>query len=151
MTVDHDDQWEVANTEDKSLEVFEDSIGLRAESVITDPKVMLAAREGRLKGWSFGMLNVKDEIEERTNQLPIRHVNELDLDHITLAIKKEPVYSATSVEMRAEDDIDKLEMRAFDTNVEVSVIESKHQISYETYEQKLNTIRKGKKDVKKIV
>ena len=57
------------------------------------------------------MYNVKDTMEDRADDLPIRHITGLDLDHLTLVVKKYPIYSATSVELRAGEDID-LETRA---------------------------------------
>ena len=57
------------------------------------------------------MYNVKDSMEERAGDLPIRHIKALDLDHLTLVVKKSPIYSATSVELRAGEDIE-LETRA---------------------------------------
>ena len=50
------------------------------------------------------MYNVVDEIVERADDLPLRKIKDLDLDHITLVVNKNPVYSATSVEVRAEEE-----------------------------------------------
>ena len=41
----------------------------------------------------------------------IRHIQALDLDHLTLVVKKCPIYSATSVELRADGDVE-VETRA---------------------------------------
>ena len=51
------------------------------------------------------MYNVVDEVEARADDLPLRRIKALDLDHITLVVKKQPVYSATSVEVRAEGEV----------------------------------------------
>ena len=103
VTVDHDKGHVYACTSDGSLHLSEDAIGLHAEVLIRDPTLIAIAREGRIRGWSFGMYNVRDELEPRAEDLPIRHVKGLDLDHVSLIVNKTPVYSATSVEVRGED------------------------------------------------
>lgn len=119
MTKDHNPNYVLAETRANTLKLHEDSIGLRAETVITDETTIQEARAGKLKGWSFGMRNIVDEIEERTQQLPLRKVKGFDLDHITLVVNKTPVYAATSVELRADDELDELETRAFDDEVKL--------------------------------
>ena len=102
VMVDHDRAHIYANTEDGTCTLYEDAIGLHADVLITDPEIIEMAKKGKIRGWSFGMTNVVDEIEPRAEgELPIRHVKDLDLDHITLVVNKLPVYSATSVELRA--------------------------------------------------
>ena len=104
LTVDHTDQV-YADTEHRTLELREDAIGLHADALVSDPAVIDLARQGRIRGWSFGMANVQDELEPRADDLPLRHVKDLDLDHVTLVVNKSPVYSATSVEVRADAEI----------------------------------------------
>ena len=65
------------------------------------------------------MYNVVDSLEERAGQLPLRRITDMDIDHITLVVKKNPVYSATSVEVRAENEID-LEVRAMDITPQIT-------------------------------
>lgn len=101
MLLDHDRNHVLAETSNGTLTVKEDEVGLRAESVVTDEAVIAGAKEGRLKGWSFNMKNAKDSIEERAEGLPIRHVKDFDMDEITLVMNKVPVYSSTSIEVRA--------------------------------------------------
>ncbi|MCM1133572.1 MAG: HK97 family phage prohead protease [Ruminococcus flavefaciens] len=116
VTVDHDSGCAYARTSDGTLKLAEDAIGLHADVLITDPTVIEMARKGEIKGWSFGMYNVIDELEQRAGDLPVRHVKDFMLDHITLVRNKIPCYSATSVEYRADSPIE-LEMRSFDTEV----------------------------------
>lgn len=102
VTVDHENTA-YASTGNGTLKLMEDAIGLRADALITDPVVAEMARKGQIKGWSFGMYNIVDELEQRSDGLPIRHVKDFTLDHITLVRNKMPCYSATSVEYRAID------------------------------------------------
>ncbi|MCM1508292.1 MAG: HK97 family phage prohead protease [Ruminococcus flavefaciens] len=118
LTVDHD-STAYARTSDGTLKLSEDAIGLRADCLITDENVMEMAHRGKIKGWSFGMYNVVDELEQRTEGLPIRHVKDFTLDHITLVKDKIPCYSATSVEYRA-DSLTDVESRAIDIIPEYS-------------------------------
>lgn len=111
MLLDHDRNHVLAETSDGTLMVKEDEVGLRAESIVTDESVITGAKEGRLKGWSFNMKNVVDSIEERAEGLPIRHVKDFDMDEITLVMNKVPVYSSTSIEVRADTE-EEVETRA---------------------------------------
>jgi HK97 family phage prohead protease len=111
MTKDHKPDIVLAETRSGNLRLHEDAIGLFAEALVTDPATVEEARAGKIKGWSFGMKNIVDEIEERTDALPLRRVKGLDLDHITLVVNATPAYAATSVEVRAEDDVTELESR----------------------------------------
>ena len=105
VTVDHDGTHVYATTDDGTCTLYEDAIGLHADVLIRDPTVIELAKTGRIRGWSFGMYNVVDELESRADgELPIRHIKSLDLDHITLVVNKIPAYSATSVELRAEEE-----------------------------------------------
>jgi len=141
LTVDHDNTHIYASTKDGTLTLYEDAIGLHADVLISDENIIELAKKGKIKGWSFGMYNVVDELEERAGELPIRRVKSLDLDHLTLVINKQPVYSATSVELRAGEDVD-IEERAFEH--EVKVVISKQPIDYSQYENRLNNLKVSK-------
>lgn len=119
MLLDHDQSRVLASTKDGNLTVNEDAVGLRAESVVTDEEVITGAKQGRLKGWSFNMRNVKDEMEERAEGLPIRHVKAFDMDEITLVMNRTPIYSSTSIEVRADTE-EEVETRALYMDTEYS-------------------------------
>lgn len=145
VTVDHDSSHIYASTKDNTLKLYEDGIGLHADVLITDKSVVEIAKQGKIRGWSFGMYNVVDELEQRADgELPIRHIKSLDLDHITLVVNKIPCYSATSVEVRADSETD-IETRAVDSNVNLSVIEpAKEKIDYSDYENRINSLKTAK-------
>lgn len=142
VTVDHDSSHIYASTKDNTLKLYEDGIGLHADVLITDKSVVEIAKQGKIRGWSFGMYNVVDELEQRADgELPIRHIKSLDLDHITLVVNKIPCYSATSVEVRADSETD-IETRAVDSNVNLSVIEpAKEKIDYSDYENRIKSLK----------
>ena len=106
LTKDHEPDKVLAETRAGTLRLYEDNIGLHYDATITDECTIAEARAGKIRGMSFGMRNVVDEIEPRADDLPLRRVKALDLDHITLVVKKSPVYSATSVEIRADAEVD---------------------------------------------
>ncbi len=118
VTVDHDKTNVYASTSNGTLELYEDNIGLHASVLITDELLIEAARKGQIRGWSFGMYNVIDEVEQRAENLPLRRVKEFMLDHITLVKNKIPIYAATSVECRADNDVD-IETRAIESQIKV--------------------------------
>ena len=131
VTVDHDSSESFARTSDGTLKLYEDAIGLHADVLITAPEVVEMAKKGRIKGWSFGMYNVVDELETRAEGLPIRHVKDFQLDHITLVKDKIPCYSATSVEYRAENAVE-IECRALEIQPKYS-----EKFDYNLYKERL--------------
>lgn len=109
LMIDH--ERPIASTEAGTLKLNEDEIGLRAEAVVTEEQAIREARAGRMSGWSFGMSRVVDEMEERANDLPIRHVKDMDLSEVTITVNKSPVYTATMLEVRAGEETEQ-ELRA---------------------------------------
>lgn len=136
LLVDH--ERKIASTKEGNLKVWEDEIGLRAEAIITDKEVIEGARKGKLKGWSFNMMKVVDELEERAGKLPLRRVKDFVMTEITLALRKLPVYSATSIEVRAEEE-EEIEVRAFEC--EVKIKDLTENIDYTEYQNKINKLK----------
>lgn len=138
MTIDHTEKI-VASTKAQTLQLHEDAIGLRAIAKITDQQTVQAAKEGRIKGWSFGMTNIQDNLEKRgDDKLPLRHVTGFTLDHVSLLIDKIPAYAATSAELRSGNET-MLEERSMKT--EVSVIQQKNNIDYAEYDKRMKQIK----------
>lgn len=101
----------LGSTADGTLELYEDSIGLRAKAQVTDAEVIASARKKELRGWSFGFKDVKDSWEERENAPPRRYLEDIDLREVSIIdSKKTPAYVATSIEMRDGEEL--LECRA---------------------------------------
>ena len=140
VTVDHDGTHVYATTDDGTCTLFEDAIGLHADVLIRDPTVIELAKTGRIRGWSFGMFNVVDELEQRAGDVPIRHIKALDLDHITLVVNKIPVYSATSVELRADVET-VLELRSMEDQAQITVQEAAPSFDLSPWKARLNAIK----------
>lgn len=98
-----------------NLTLEEDSIGLRAEATTSDPEVVQAARERKLRGWSFGFKKIADEWEEREDY-DVRTLKEIDLTEVSV-LTMTPAYIATTVETRA------LECTVMDSEVALKIIE----------------------------
>lgn len=145
LTVDHDKTHIYASTTDGTLTVYEDSIGLKAEVLITDEVLINLAKQGKIKGWSFGMYNVVDDLEQRADGLPLRRIKELDLDHLTLVVNKSPCYAATSVEIRAGEEKE-IETRAGQEELlDIKIVdEPKKQIIYSEYEERIKNLKSVK-------
>ena len=89
------------------------------------------------------MQNVKDSIEERTEGLPIRYVKDFDMDEITLVMDKVPVYSSTSIEVRAGAE-EEVETRARCTDAEYREIEPrKPKYDNAAYKDRLDKLKRG--------
>lgn len=142
VTVDHDNTHIYASTDDGTVTLYEDNIGLHADVLIKDENLIELAKQGKIRGWSFGMYNVKDEVEERANELPIRKIKSLDLDHLTLVVNKQPSYSATSIELRADEDVC-IEERAFENTLLVKDFTIK-EIDYSEFENKIQKLKESR-------
>lgn len=143
VTVDHDSTHVYASTEDRSLTLHEDSIGLYADVLIRDEGIIDLAKRGAIKGWSFGMCNVKDTVEPRAEgELPLRRISDLDLDHLTFVVRKTPCYSATSVELRAGVEVD-VETRTIEIAPRVTeVVPAAPEYDNSAFRQRLEALKK---------
>ncbi len=143
VLLDHDASRRLAGTSDHTLQLYEDNIGLRAEAEISDPEVIEAAKNKKIRGWSFNMRNIVDEVEERAEKPPLRRVKSFDMDEISLVVKKIPVYSATSVEIRADEESEAEERSMMET-VDVKLPETKEpsKDTNEQFKERLQAIKR---------
>lgn len=108
---------EIGSVSGGELRLCEDNIGLHADTVITDPEIVGAAKRGELRGWSFGFSGAKAEWEPVSENLKRRTLIDFDLIEVSI-LTKSPAYFGTSVEMRGEDrGVDIREIRAFEDAV----------------------------------
>ena len=135
LMVDHDRV--IGSTKD-NLSLSEDAIGLRADLTTTDEEVVTDAKAGKIKGWSFGFRKPVDTVEQRADKLPLRRISGLILDEVSLIINKNPVYSATSVEVRADNEEDVTETRAY-TETTVEVVDRVTETTYDDGTQYVDT------------
>lgn len=109
VLLNHDWDRDLGSTREGNLELCEDSIGLHARAIITDPEVMESAKNGNLVGWSFGFTDTPDGVERATDAdtgLPLRKVRDLNLYEVSILDRsKTPAYEGTLIQARAEDDV----------------------------------------------
>lgn len=88
-----------------NLELREDSIGLYARAEVTDLETMEKARNGELRGWSFGFFKKKDRLEPLENGLQRRFLEEIELREVSiLDSRRTPAYVGTSIEARGQEE-----------------------------------------------
>ena len=93
---------DIGGTADGTLKLSEDSIGLKAQAVFTDPEAVEAAKRGELRGWSFGFTDAVDRWEDVSDGLQRRIIDDLDLQEVSI-LSVTPAYVGTSVELRGEN------------------------------------------------
>jgi len=122
LLVDHNTDRVYATTL-SGLSLYEDAVGVFADAYIDDEDLIDAIRNGRVKGWSFDMSNVEDEITPATDTepLPIRHVTKFDISEISIIIDMIPYYSSSSIEVRADGGEEKREYRGTETETETVI------------------------------
>ena len=105
MLLNHDYNRILASQEDGTLKLYEDSIGLRAEAVISDSEVIAKAKQHKLSGWSFGMYVTDETIETGADGISKRSVKALDIDEVSIIDDRmSPCYTATSIETETRGD-----------------------------------------------
>ena len=103
---------DIGGTADGTLKLSEDSIGLKAQAVFTDPEAVEAGKRGELRGWSFGFTDAVDRWEDVSDGLQRRTIDDLDLQEVSI-LSVTPAYVGTSVELRGED-VSETEYRSSD-------------------------------------
>lgn len=139
VLLNHDYSKELTSTRDATTKIYEDNIGLRCKCEIRDADVVKKAREGKLTGWSFGFLPIRDSWEME-NEMSHRELRELELKEVSiLDDRKVPAYSGTSIETR-DDDL--IEVRAMEDTVETVATSQQNDRNYK-YRNRILQIRAG--------
>lgn len=139
VLLNHDYSKELTSTRDATTKIYEDNIGLRCKCEIRDADVVKKAREGKLTGWSFGFLSIRDSWEME-NEMSHRELRELELKEVSiLDDRKVPAYSGTSIETR-DDDL--IEVRAMEDTVETVATSQQNDRNYK-YRNRILQIRAG--------
>jgi HK97 family phage prohead protease len=138
LLLNHNKNRKLGSTKEGNLDLFEDNIGLRAIATVTDKEGIEKARQKKLKGWSFGQYVNKDRIEERADDIPRRYVEDLDLLEVSIIDDRlNPVYTATSVEMRADKEV----INEQRSNEFRAVVVDNTTIDYSEYEEKIKRLK----------
>ena len=124
VLLDHDTMHKIGDT-DTNAELEEDTIGLYAVVETSDPDTMQAARDKKLRGWSFGFKEM-DYKESYAGDCPRRSITELELIEVSVIDDKmTPCYAGTSIRTRADEAKETIYVRSLeDDKVEYEESES---------------------------
>lgn len=143
LLFNHKKDRKLGSTKEGNLELYEDNIGLRAIATVSDDEVIKKAKNGGLRGWSFGFYTNKDSWEEGPDGIQRRYLEDIDLLEVSI-LDKTPAYIATTIEQRGKEDV-LTETRGEDFK---AVIEDnspeerqKGQIDYSVYEKEIEFIK----------
>ena len=103
LLFNHLENRELGSIKNGNLQLFEDSIGLRAICTVEDPEVVQKARENRLKGWSFGFYSNKDDWQQ-AEPYQRRFIEDMELLEVSI-LDKTPAYNGTSIEAREDKEV----------------------------------------------
>lgn len=101
LLFNHKEHRKLGGTTEGNLQLFEDSIGLRAICTVTDEEVVQKAKAGELRGWSFGFCATEQRWADGEG-VQRRYVDSLDLLEVSI-LDCTPAYYATTIEARGED------------------------------------------------
>lgn len=146
VLLNHDYNRELTSTKDEKTIIKEDSIGLRCTCEIRDAEVIEKAKKGKLSGWSFGFIPLKEEVDNSDNGIMHRDVRELELKEVSILDNtKIPAYDGTSIETRTETFEDFIEIRMVNDEVEIEdkTIEKKEPFNNYEWENRYMATRVG--------
>lgn len=118
VLLNHDYKRELTSTAEATTELREDSIGLRCAFETRDAEIVESAKAGKLTGWSFGFVCLKDEKREIDGTVH-RDLIDIELREVTILDSRVPAYDGTSVELRDTED-DYFEIREVEDEVEIT-------------------------------
>lgn len=92
----------LGSTEDGTIQLREDAVGLHASADIQDAELAEKARNRELRGWSFGFVKQADRWEGEDPRR--RYLEDIELREVSI-LDKTPAYIATSIETREDGDV----------------------------------------------
>lgn len=98
MLLEHDYNKQIASTSNGTLELTEDSIGLKFKATIQDQELYNSIKNGEINSCSFGFVCEEDEYEFVNNKEEKRYVKDIQLLEVSLV--KNPAYIGSLVEAR---------------------------------------------------
>lgn len=150
LLFNHEENRELGSIEQGNLELYEDNIGLRAICTINDEEVIEKAKDGKLTGWSFGFIALKDTWENFKEGISRRFIEDLDLLEVSI-LDCTPAYIGTSIEQRGETTIVKefrndeflttVTKNEEETKKYISAIKDSESIDYRLLETELYLIK----------
>lgn len=141
LLLNHDESRDLGSTE-TNLTLREDAIGLRATAEIDDAEVIKDARDGKLRGWSFGFYERGATEEELPSGMKRRYVEDMKLVEVSIINQKKlPCYEATSIETRAEGE-EKVFTEPLETRAEVIEHKKEEKPDLERFKNRIKKLEK---------
>jgi uncharacterized protein len=143
LRFNHKENRKLGSTKEGNLQLFEDNIGLRAIATVSDDEVIKKAKNGELRGWSFGFIDNKPHWEDGPDGIHRRYLEDIDLLEVSI-LDKTPAYIATSIEARGEEEVI-TENRSDDFKAEIEDLspkkEEKREVDYSLYEKEIELLK----------
>jgi len=119
VLLNHDSTRQIASKSEGTATLKEDAVGLWCRAKVTDEEVVEKAREGRLSGWSFGFIPIRQKSTEEDG-IEHREVSDIDLREVSILDDTRcPAYPANLILTRDTEDGETLEIRSIEDEVEV--------------------------------
>jgi HK97 family phage prohead protease len=146
LRFNHDENRRLGSTKEGNLQLFEDNIGLRAICTVTDEEVVQKAKNGELRGWSFGFIDLKPNWQDGPGDgIQRRYLEDIELREVSI-LDKTPAYIATSIEARGEENVI-TENRSDEFRAEIEDLSPKeekreeNQNDYSLYEKQIDILK----------
>jgi len=143
LLFNHDKNRKLGSLQEGNLQLYEDNIGLRAIAHVSDEEIIQKAKDGKLKGWSFGFVDNKPSWEDGEDGIQKRTLEDIELLEVSI-LDKTPAYVATSIEARGEEQAIS-ETRGADFKAEIEnrseETRSKKDIDYSLYEKQIELLK----------
>lgn len=143
LLFNHDKNRKLGSLQEGNLQLYEDSIGLRAIAYVSDEEIIQKAKDGKLKGWSFGFVDNKPSWEDGEDGIQKRTLEDIELLEVSI-LDVTPAYVATSIEARGEEQAIS-ETRGADFKAEIEnrseETRSNKEIDYSLYEKQIELLK----------
>jgi len=144
LRFNHDKNRKLGSLKEGNLQLYEDNIGLRAIATVSDEEVIQKAKNGELRGWSFGFIAKKDKWEDGQDGIQRRILEDIDLLEVSI-LDKTPAYIATSIEARGEENVI-TENRIEDFKAEIEVLSEieqheKRELDFSLFEKEIEILK----------
>ncbi|MDP1394775.1 HK97 family phage prohead protease [Lysinibacillus capsici] len=143
LLFNHDKNRKLGSLQEGNLQLYEDSIGLRAIAYVSDEEIIQKAKDGKLKGWSFGFVDNKPSWEDGEDGIQKRTLEDIELLEVSI-LDITPAYIATSIEARGEEQAIS-ETRGADFKAEIEnrseETRSNKDIDYSLYEKQIELLK----------
>ncbi|MGG2053095.1 HK97 family phage prohead protease [Lysinibacillus pakistanensis] len=144
LLFNHNKNRKLGSLQEGNLQLYEDNIGLRAIAHVSDVEIIQKAKDGKLKGWSFGFVDNKPSWEDGEDGIQRRTLEDIELLEVSI-LDKTPAYVATSIEARGEEQAIS-ETRGADFKAEIEDLSgeetrSNKDIDYSLYEKEIELLK----------